>query len=147
MVSCSRPGPGALYTDTRELSLDVGVQIVPGVSAPNAREAIRTVTSSTVNASPGWAADCSIRTPRVEPDLTAVAETMTPTRWFAGGMVNDAAVSLMMVPVVPTRSRRMIRPGLPTADAEAAETVAYAMNVCPATVERMVGWAPPWESE
>ena len=96
------------------------VQSVPGVSAPNARAGMRRATSSVLNASPRWAPDCSIRSPSVEPDRTAVAATTTS--WCALARVNDVAVSLMIVPVAPTRSRRMIRAGFPTAEVEAAHS-------------------------
>jgi len=98
---------------------------------------MRRATSSVLNASPSWAPDCSIRSPSVEPARAAVAATTTS--WCALARVNDVAVSLMIVPVAPTRSRRMIRAGFPTAEVEAAHTVAKAMYVCPAAVERTVG--------
>jgi hypothetical protein len=45
-----------------------------------------------LNASPSWAPDCSIRSPSVEPDRTAVAATTTS--WCALARVNDVAVLL-----------------------------------------------------
>jgi hypothetical protein len=80
--------------------------------------------SSAVKALPATAADCSIRSPMVAPDLVAVADTTGNAGCPSGGSVNDTALSLRIVPVAPTRSRRMIRAGLPTADADADLTVA-----------------------
>jgi hypothetical protein len=72
-------------------------------------------TLSTLKASPGCASDCSIRSPIVDPDRTAVAATIGRAPSSAGGMVKVVEVSLMIVPVAPTRSRRMMRAGLPAA--------------------------------
>src|SRR5919112_257246 len=144
----SRPsGPSALYVEMRLRLPAILVQIVPGVAEPHARVGRRRNTSSTVNASPGCALDCSRRRPNVEPARTACADSTNTVPLPAGGSLNEVAVSLTIAPVVPTRSRRTIRAGLPADDADAADTVAYAMNGSRANVERTVGRLPPTESE
>ena len=95
--------------------------------------------TSASSASPDTADVCSHRTPIVVPVVLATAASAR--RLNVVPSVDVAIVSRTTVPSAPTRSRRTIRTGRPTACAVAARTWQLATYVVPAVALATVGAA------